>query len=341
MKERSPGIIILIVTYGKRWQFLSQVIEVTMKEAHVKQLVIVDNGSKNKEEIEKGVKIYGEKVVVVRHEKNLGSAGGFASGLRFVQRIDCDFVLILDDDNVPEEGTISKFLELRKEIHKENIVLVGNRVNIPGNESVFYSGIVSDGVPKGTFFEGINWSKIKHFFNLMARREIKEISQRIKPALYVRNESFVYSGAFIPIDAIRKAPLPDSDLVLYGDDIEYSWGIKKLGYDSYVCFSPKIYDLEMSFGEESQAVGLFDPQTPHFKLYYRIRNMVRISVRNTRQNQIILFINVLIWIVGLSIVGLIRYGLRISFFKKVRLLVLAVYGGYVYSAKIPTGVVLP
>lgn len=341
MQASLSRTVVLTVTYGDRWKFLSQVVEATMKDHHVTTFVIVDNGSKNKEEIENAAKVYGDRIVVLRFENNLGSAGGFAAGLTYVQGLDCDYLLMLDDDNIPEEGAIEKFMEMRKKIGDEKIVVVGNRVNIPGNENIFNATNKAAVEPKGTFFETISLEKIFNFFRL-ATGKVKHIDGEIgKPLDFISNESFVYGGAFIPIEAVRRAPLPDAKLFLYGDDIEYSWGIKRLGYNSYVCSSPKIYDIEMSFGNESQTVGLFNPATASFRVYYRIRNMVRISVRNTKQFQIVLFINILVWVLGLSVLGLITYGVSKDYFKRFIFILRAVYGGYVENARIPDEAKLP
>jgi GT2 family glycosyltransferase len=159
--------------------------------------------------------------------------------------------------------------------------------------------------------------------------------------LVAPNESFIYGGAFIPMKAVREAPLPDKDLVLYGDDIEYSWGIKRLGYASYVCYSPKIYDIDMSFGDGSQSVGLFDPSSAYFKIYFRIRNMVRISVRNTKQWQCTLFLNISIWVTALSLLGLVRYGISRDYVIRLRLILHAVYAGYILTTEVPVVAKLP
>lgn len=341
MEQKRAHVAVVTVTYGKRWHFLLQVIEAVLKDSHVSCFIIVDNGSQNKDEIKRGVHEYGERVIILRSEKNIGSAGGFALGLEKARTIDCDFVYILDDDNVPEEGSVDTFLRIKKQLNEEKVVLVGNRVDIPGSEEVFYHKGQGLTEPKGTFFEPVSLVKIAHFISLLFKRKLNHSRELSSPREFVPNESFVYGGAFIPIEAIRKAPLPDKDLVLYGDDIEYSWGIKRLGYSSYVCYSPKIHDLEVSFGESSQVVGLFDQKTLLFRVYYRIRNMVLISRRNTRQSKIGLLISILVWIEALSFLGLVRYGFNKNYVKRVFLMWRAVYAGYFPNTKIPEIAKLP
>ncbi len=336
-----PRVAVLTVTYGNRWQFLQQVVDAVMKDEHVRQLVVVDNGSFNENEIREGVKKYGERVHVIRNEKNTGSAGGFARGIEYVRTIECEYVLMLDDDNTPEEGSIGTFLEHMKAFQYKKVILVGNRVNIPGNEDVFYSNEKPRAHSKGTFFDVFSFKKIVHLFSLSTGQELHKKRHHSEPLSIVPNESFVYGGAFIPFEAVVRAPLPDKDLILYGDDIEYSWGIKRLGYESYVCYSPKIYDLDMSFGEGSQAVGVMSPDTQDFRTYYRVRNMIRISRRNTSQMPPVLFLNIVVWITGLIMLGAIRYGVSRDYIKKIVLVKRAFLAGYFPHMKAPHSAQLP
>ena len=335
-----PQVIVLTVTYGKRWNFLLQVITATMKDPHVTKLIIVDNGSKNKEEIVQGTKEYGERIVVLRQERNLGSAGGFALGLAYVRTLEGDFVFLLDDDNVPEDGAISTFLDLYKLFPDEKVVLSGNRLNIPGSQEYFYHSPIRNVIANGTFFDILSFSKLKAFLRIFLSSGKKNATRGIFIPI-VPNEGFIYGGLFMPISAVRTAPLPDASLVLYGDDIEYSWGVIKAGYTSYLCANPKIYDIDLTFGEGSHIFGIFDPETQAFKVYYRIRNMVRISIRNTQQQKWILLLNIFIWICASCILGFSKYGATQTFFSRVKLIVIAVYGGYIYRANIPEEAKLP
>ncbi|MEN9337875.1 MAG: hypothetical protein RIQ41_189 [Candidatus Parcubacteria bacterium] len=333
------SVVALTVTYGRRWKYLSQVLDALDKDEHITKIVVVDNGSNNKDEMIAGVERYTKEITILRQEKNLGSAGGFNVGLDYVRTIDCKYVFILDDDNVPEEGSVEIFLRQMQEFGRD-VVLAGNRVNIPHNEDVFFSTSQPQTIPKGTFFEMISFQKIQTFFKLLG---IKTASTPIRdePLSIVPNESFVYGGSFIPIDAIRRAPLPDTALVLYGDDIEYSWGIKRLGYESYVCWSPKIFDIEMSFGEGSQVVGLFSENTQPFKVYYRIRNMVLISRRNTHQAAVVLACAIAIWTSSLMLLGCIRYGINRHTVRTLFYILHAVLDGYIPGRTPPAWAKLP
>lgn len=333
-------VAVVTVTYGKRWDFLSQVINAVINDVHVIKFIIVDNGSRNQKEIEDGVKDFGEKVMIIRHDKNLGSAGGFHVGLKAVREIDCDYVFLLDDDNVPEAGAIDRFLDLKNNFLKgDKVVLAGNRVDLSGSQEYFYKPSLINLDSKGTFFEVFSFDKLINFIKLIIG--INNKNNKKGPFLpIIPSIGFIYGGSFLPIQAVREVPLPDKSLVLYGDDIAYSWGVKNAGYRSYVSYSPVIHDVDSSFGD-SHIFGLFNPDTHPFKVYYRIRNMVRISRENSPQWKITLFLSIFIWSIGLCVLGIFKYGITQKYLERVNLIVEAVYGGYMKNAKVPNGAELP
>ena len=328
-----PRVTAVTIMFGDRWKFLTQVVTAVMNDPHITKLIIVDNGSVNKDEIINGTKEYGDRIEVIREEKNLGSAGGFNIALERARHTDCDFVLMLDDDSVPEDGAVTSFMEVMRLFPDKKVVLSGSRFNVLENKEYFYKPSIADDGVRGTFFEVFSFRKLIHFFKLFFWKR-KRHFKRGPFIPVIPTEGFVYGGAFIPIEAVRKAELPDKTLFLYGDDIEYSWNVKKLGYDTYLCSIPRLYDVDLSFGENgSHIFGQFDPNTKPFRVYYHIRNMVRLSVKHSRQGSIILFLNIFFWMLGLYVLGLYEYGLTGNYFSRVKLMAQAVYSGYYQHSK--------
>lgn len=315
------------IMYGDRWKFLSQVLGAVMRDPYISTFVIVDNGSKNEVEIKEGVEKYGERVVVLKQEKNLGSAGGFAVALEYARGTECDYVFVLDDDSVPEDGTVHSFLKVLDLFPDKKVVLSGNRPDVLDNKEYFYKPSIQADGPRGTFFEVFSVRKFVHFFKLLFLQ--KKVLKRGPFIPIIPTESFVYGGSFIPVQAVREVPLPDKTLFLYGDDIEYSWNIKKMGYSSYLCAKPIIHDVDLTFGSSSSHIfGQFDATTAPFKVYYRLRNMVRLSRKHTSQTSLTLFANVVVWVLGLFILGFFKYGLTRNYFSRIKLMSLAVFAGY-------------
>lgn len=328
-----PRVTAVTIMYGDRWKFLSQVVIAVMRDPYITKLVIVDNGSSNEKEIANGVKEYGNRVTVLRQDKNLGSAGGFAVALNYARSTDCDYVFILDDDSVPEEGTIMSFMEIIRFFPNRKVVLSGSRDNVLENKEHFYKPSIPDDKPRGTFFEVFSIKKFVNFIRLLDPRKRKIKRGPFIPI--IPTEGFIYGGAFIPMEAVREAPLPDASLFLYGDDIEYSWNIKKLGYESYLCSKPRLYDVDLTFGTSSSHVfGQFEVSTLPFKVYYRIRNMVRLSIKHSMQSPPILFLNIFFWMLGLFILGLFKFGPTVTYLARAKLMTLAVYAGYFPNSRV-------
>ena len=109
------------VTYGNRFHLLKQVIDGALKEG-VSKVIVVDNNSQP--ESREKLKAYelelgSDKIKVLYLDDNYGSAGGFKRGLEEAyNHKECEYILVLDDDNLLEEGSFEKLKALN--IYLEN-----------------------------------------------------------------------------------------------------------------------------------------------------------------------------------------------------------------------------
>jgi len=108
------NIFVVIVTYGNRFNLLKQVIDAVLDE-HVNRIIVVDNNSQT--ESRNNLKKYQEKysniLKVFYQYKNTGSAAGFKFGIKEAYNSkECDFILLLDDDNVVMKNCITNFINL-------------------------------------------------------------------------------------------------------------------------------------------------------------------------------------------------------------------------------------
>lgn len=100
-------VVAVIVTYGNRFDLLKQVIFAAFEEG-VSQIVLVDNASveDTRNELDKLIAVE-SRLTLIRHSENLGSAGGYHSGLSYVlESLYPDFVWMLDDDNVSQKNAL-------------------------------------------------------------------------------------------------------------------------------------------------------------------------------------------------------------------------------------------
>lgn len=319
-------ICVVVVTYSKRWEFLEKVLDRVLEEKQISEIVLVDNASEDKEKIDFFIDLNKEKnIKLIRFEKNFGSAKGFSSGIQEAGKSGSDYVLLLDDDNLPEENFINKYFESIKNIKEENfenIVLVGNRNSLSGNESFFYNP--PDPFIVRTFFNVFSVEKLNNFFKLFNKDKNK------KELIFhpiVRVPSLAYSGSLIPINLIKKAKLPDENLFTYGDDIEYSWNLIDVGAKLYLSSSPTIKDLDDTFNGLSYFEGLFSKSVQEVKIHLRIRNSVILSIRHKAHSKTILFLNIVFWYIGIIIFMLINLGPSKQNFKRSIMILKALIDG--------------
>ncbi len=332
-------VTVVTVVYGSRWSFLRQVADSCLQDNQVKTFVIVDNGCHDQEAMDLYAKDYPDRIIILRQEKNIGYSGAINKGLTFARETEADFVFVLDDDSVPEEGAIDHFLANLRLLGDQKVILVGNRVDVPGNKDIFTTRPLLEAFPRGTLFEVFS---LKKFIN--ACKLVLGIKPRTDNPFIpiVPTEAFVTGGTFLPMEVVRTVEPPDSSMFIYGEDLDYAWRIRKLGYQSYACARPVIRDIDMTFPNYGDHIfALFKPDTPTYKVYYRMRNAVKISKRHTDQSTIVLVINVVFWYIGLCIIGLIKWGPSRSYLSRAWLVAVALYTGFVPSTSVPKSVVTP
>jgi rhamnopyranosyl-N-acetylglucosaminyl-diphospho-decaprenol beta-1,3/1,4-galactofuranosyltransferase len=88
-----------------------------------------------------------------------------------------------------------------------------------------------------------------------------------------------WRGSLFPIDVIRRAGLPERDYFLYGEDLEYSLRLRRLGYVFFwipasKCIERRQEKIRLTlFGRPSEAYS------ESFRLYYAFRNEVSIYLK--------------------------------------------------------------
>ncbi len=320
-------VVVLIVTRSHNYNHLLDIVKVVLQDEHVKKCVLVDNNSPFKNKIKAEVQRYGERVTLIQKDVTLCDAELMFFGIDYVkEHIKGDYLFILEDDTLPEEDSVKEFLNILDRFPKREIILTGNRVNLPSGSDIFYERPKASHEEKRTFFEGVNLQKIKSFFNL-----IRGYSPFRKESQFIFMQpvhSFLYAGTFIPMSAIIKGTLPDKNLIKYGDNLEYSWGLNRLGYDIYACYTPKIYDLDLPKSDSLLNVDMFKKSVPGNDVYLKVHNMVLISRRNTKQTRVVLACSILIWFSVLAVYGMFSAGSPFEYLHKIKIILRAIYRGY-------------
>lgn len=117
MTKAKYKVSVVTVTYGERWEFLSQVIKRLLSFDLIYRIVIVDNGS-SYDLKSKITELADERLILVGEGYNTGSAVGYKIGIAHAyQHTDTDFIWLLDDDNLPDEKSLDVLLESWNELN--------------------------------------------------------------------------------------------------------------------------------------------------------------------------------------------------------------------------------
>ncbi|MBC9876988.1 glycosyltransferase [Bradyrhizobium sp. INPA01-394B] len=277
------SVACVIVTYGRREQLVRRTVAAVQSNQAVKRVIVVDNGCRRPVRADDFATE--PRVDVIRLDSNLGSAGGFHAGITAVQRLEDDdvgFVLILDDDNVGEDGFLERLLALHTALGAtDDIGLCALR-----RHRGIYPTLLADqnavAIRANSF---LNFhlaslpSKLWRRFTRSGRPD-----QDNHGELHLRRiETAPYGGLLLPMAAIRKVSPPNKDFVLYSDDHDYSLRLMDAGITVYLTDVGCINDAEESWDKPSTSArsALVSPAAPAWRLYYACRNRILIEKRYT------------------------------------------------------------
>lgn len=279
--EAERSVACVIVTYGRREHLVRQTVAAAQASPVVKRVIVVDNGCNRPVAADDFAPE--PPVDVIRLDSNLGSAGGFHAGITAAQRLeDVRFVLILDDDNVGEEGFLERLLALHTALGtSDNVGLCALR-----RHRGIYPTLLADqnavAIRANSF---LNF----HLASLPSKlwRRIARSGER-RPENYGefhlrRIETAPYGGLLLPIAAVKKVSPPNKEFVLYSDDHDYSLRLMDAGVAIYLTDVGCINDAEESWDKPSTSArsALVSPNAPAWRLYYACRNRILIEKRYT------------------------------------------------------------
>lgn len=304
---RRPTVCAVIVTYGSRWRFLKEVIQGCINNGTSK-IIVVDNasGKISRDNLIAIKKSLGEKLIVVRFEKNLGSAGGFRSGMIQALQERCEFIWLLDDDTVPMKGALNvllkRYYELQKLYGDSLIALVSYRDSRPWYLRACIDSKALLGTPNS--FLGLDFLDLMKLTIYRILRRLskgycnelrKGFKEKLKHGECIMPVSY-WSGLFFRSELIKKVGLPREELYLYADDYEWTYRITLKG---------KLFLSIYSITRDLDIPPYFRKKTNFFKasklaksgrLYYSIRNGTWFRRTYLVRNTFIFFLNMALFL---------------------------------------------
>ncbi len=204
-----------------------------------------------------------QRLHIIHSKKNLGGAGGFHIGFKYVseQLNDADWLVCFDDDAYPEA----------------NVVDVFESLDVPDDAGSLAAAVY---LPDGERISEMNRPSRNPFWHL---RHFLGTAGGGRKGFHVRDSDYLASGhieidtssfvgCFVRVRNIRQGliGLPRSELFIYADDVIYILESRKAGFQHL--FVPALrfrHDCETLINQQ-------DVYHPLWKVYYTYRNRLEL-----------------------------------------------------------------
>ena len=298
------NVFVVTVTYGNRFHLLRQVIEAAFNEG-VDKVIVVDNNSRP--ESRKRLKEYHElnkdRVDVLYLSENLGSAGGFKKGLkRAYNDPECEFIWLLDDDNLPMPGSLKILKNFWKnfdlENKKEKLALRSFRRK-EGLREVLIETLTSNNPEmvlgrKNSFILDFHILDIPKYIKRIVFRKL-DIKKEFKMPVFGQVAVATYGGLFFNKKLLDTIGYPKEEFYLYVDDREWTYRITKNGGKIILLTESHIKDIHSWITQKGTGLSLFMPSNT-FRIYYLVRNGIYFRMKYRVDNKLIYYFNMFVFL---------------------------------------------
>lgn len=222
--------IAVVVTYNRKKLLTECITALRNQTRKPDAILVVNNGSTDETE----QWLQSQKDIFFITQKNIGSAGGFNTGIKWAYKNDYSWIWCMDDDGYPHEDALKKILEAEVEILALRNCAVLNKED------------------KKSFV----W-KTKDFAN------IDEVDTKL-----IKGIGHPFNGTMLHRNIVEKVGLPKTDLFIWGDESEYYCRItKKYNMPVYTVTASIHYHPASAFTFKKD----WD-YSSNWKMYYYVRN---------------------------------------------------------------------
>ena len=202
----SSHVCAAVVTYERK-QLLVECLSALLAQTHpVMRTFVVDNASADGTEELLRARGFLDRADVeyVRLPENVGGAGGFAKAVELTRAADADWIWLMDDDSEPQPDALERLLGAPPAADPATVALC----------------------PKVVYASGdIDANQRGHF-----RRRLRPLpAAEYRDGHYVALGFLSFVGALIRAEAARRVDPPRADFFVWGDDVEYSFRLRRLG----------------------------------------------------------------------------------------------------------------
>jgi GT2 family glycosyltransferase len=289
-----PRVVGATVTYGSRSASCLATVE-ALRRAGVCTVIVVDNGSADaaRRDLEDYARAHAGFVRLHRLARNEGSAPAFGFAIARALEADADHLWLLDDDNLPHGDALPTLLAEERALRAEGYDLCAvapTRAPSADARDVAEARRAEqtrEHPREDRSFAGVELA-------LFARRALERAGLRRPrtPPAGAELSYAPYGGLLVRLDVLRRIGLPAGDLVLYGDDLEYTSRIVHAGGRIRLSREAVVVDPRgdrwMPPGFE--VLAMFR-STNDALLYYSVRNRIFRELRTGRRHSAARWVN--------------------------------------------------
>lgn len=200
-------VILVTVTYNSS-SFVDRLVDGVLNQTYkVDKLVIVDNASNSENANRlKEIAKRSEDIILHRLPDNLGGAGGFEQGMRFVVEKfpECEWIWLMDDDAYPDDTCLEYLLNYKNEMEVGCIA--------PIIKSIGFDN-----------YQLYHHKRMKRYLD--GEYPVSNTIDEVKETEFIEANSFV--GPLIRKSVIDVIGYPNGDLFIEGDDTEYTYRMSR------------------------------------------------------------------------------------------------------------------
>lgn len=242
-------VFIVIVTFN-RLSLVDNLISLILNQSFLNFfIVIIDNGSvdgtvdtlkiKYKEDL--------GKIKFIKMEKNIGGAGGFYEGIKYVFEQSAEYIWMMDDDGYPAVNCLEKLYTTLLE--KKLDAISPLQININNHNQLAFP----------------IW---------LNKKQIRGHVDQIPQDTFLNQEANLFNGLLIHHSVVEKIGLPRKEFFIRGDEVEYTKRFLKNNIKFGTLTSAKFYHPSDDAERVSCLFGQMIIRDAHsdFKNYYMFRN---------------------------------------------------------------------
>lgn len=267
-------VIAVVVTFNRQ-TLLSECINALRNQTRkIDKILVINNGSNDNTETWLREQIDLEFFT----QKNIGSGGGFNTGIRLAYEKGYDWVWLMDDDGYPKGDALENLLEDAEEkICLRNCAVISKE---DGESFVWKTG---------------NYSSIK------------DVSEPV-----IKDFAHPFNGTLLHKELIRKVGLPRKELFIWGDETEYFTRIfNQFKIPVYTKINSIHYHPVCAYSYKKD----WDFYN-NWKMYYYVRN--RFHILKTRYNNKSIKVILSYFLFLISFSGVILVFQKTNKFKKLK-----------------------